>query len=147
MQGLGDIEILKLYLLLVWSEWDTDNSDGWFEADMLTWLGEFDGMETWSYRDDLIKLLDRIQEQLERRLEYFQQQRPEIDEDCIERNKKRYWRVKNVLLGVYERVMETFTPILTRMPLRLILFISVLILVDVSETHSTFVCALPLPCP
>ena len=143
MQGLGDIEILKLYLLLVWSEWDTHNSDGWFEVDMLTWLGEFDGIETWSYRDDLIKHLDRIQEQLELRLEYFQQQRLEIDEDCIERNKKRYWRVKNALLGAYERAMKT----LTRMPLRLILVISVLILVDVSETHSTFACALPLPCP
>ena len=140
VQGLGDIEILKLYLFLVWSEWD--NSDGLFEMQTLI-REEFDGMEKWSHRDDLIKHLDRIQGQLERGLGYFQQQRPEIDEDWIERNKERYGLLKNVLLRVDERAMKT----LTRMPLRLILFVSVLILVDVSETHSTFACALPLPCP
>ena len=75
-------------------------------------------MEIWSHRDDLIKHLDHIQGQLERGLGYFQQQRPEIDEDCIERNKERYGRLKTALLRVDERAME----ILTRMPLRLILF-------------------------
>ena len=84
---------------------------------MLT-RGEFDGMEIWSHRDDLIKHLDRIQGQLERGLGYFQQQRPEIDEDCIQRNKERYGLLKNALLRVDERAVET----LTRMPLGLIPF-------------------------
>ena len=117
LRGLGDIEILKCYLLLVWSEWDTNNSGGWFEEQMLTG-GEFDGIEIWSHRDDLIKHLDHIQRQLERGLGYFKQHRPEFDEDRIQQNKKKYGRVKNALLRMDERATET----LTRMPLRLILF-------------------------
>ena len=59
VRRLGDVEILKSYLLLVWSEWDSLGSDGWFEMQILI-RGDLDGIGMWCHRDDLIKHLDHV---------------------------------------------------------------------------------------
>ena len=105
-RGLGDIEILKSYLLLVWSEWD---DFGFFDfTEMQTLIAEdFGGSGMWSHRDDLVKHLDHIQERLASELGYFEQYEPEIDGDDIRQRKEQYGELKNVLLEVDKRAMKT----------------------------------------
>ena len=99
VRTLGDIEILKSYLLLIWSEW---NHLGFYSYRAIhTLIGEdFDGIGMRCHRDDLIKRLDHVLGQLGRGLEYFKQHEPKIDEEHIQQRKGQYERLKNVLLEV-----------------------------------------------
>ena len=136
VRGLGDIEILKSYFLLLWSEWQFHWDDSL--AEMETSIREdFSGTMV-GHRYDLAKHLDHVQEQLDQGLEYFRQYQPWIDEESIRRRKEQYGHLRNVLQGI---AMESCKP-----P-RLIfsswrtdpcgwMF---------SEPHATFACALPLP--
>ena len=116
VRGLGDIEILKSYLLLVWSEWNDLHSDGWFEMQTLI-REDFDGIGMRCHREDLIEHLDRVQGQLERGSEYFKQHEPLVDEGRIQWRKETYGELKSVLLDVDKTAMGT----LTRTPPTLIL--------------------------
>ena len=116
VRRLRDIEILKSYLLLVWSEWDNLYFDGCLEMQALI-REDFGGAGMWCHRDDLIEHLDNVQEQLDRGVEYFQQHNPEINEYHIQHSKEQYEGLKNVLMEVDKTVMGT----LTRAPPRLIL--------------------------
>ena len=61
IRALGDIEILKSYFLLVWSEWDP--IFGWSEglAEMQASIREdFNGLEMGRHREDLIERLDHV---------------------------------------------------------------------------------------
>ena len=126
VRGLGDIEILVSYLLVVWSEWDSLYSVGVDEMEISIRM-EFGGVGMWCHRDGLIKHLDLIQGQLDRGLEYFREHKPRTDESDIRWRKEQYGHLKNVLLEVDKREMET----LTRTSPRLTLLISSLILVRV----------------
>jgi hypothetical protein len=95
IRGLGDFEILKSYLLLVWSECDSLDKHGL--AEMQTSIREdFGGIEKWCHRDDLIKHLDRVLGKLGPR--HYDQLR-----------KEQYGLLKNVLLEVDKRATETLT--------------------------------------
>ena len=108
VRGLGDIEILKSYLLLTWSEWDSINPGG--RAEMEVSIREdFGGIEMWSHRDDLVKRLDQVRAQLDQGLEKFTQHKPRTEESFIHKRKEQYGQLKNVLLEVDERAMETLT--------------------------------------
>ena len=142
VRGLGDIQILKSYLLLVWTEWDTLYSPGVHEMEVSI-RADFGGIRMWGHRDDLVKHLDHVQRQLDRGLECFKHHSPWISEAEIRKRKEQYGRLKNALLEVDKRAIET----LTRTYPRFILF-------DrrtnpcvgrVQESHATFACALPLP--
>ena len=123
VRGLGDIEILKSFLLLVWSEWSMSNTTPEVEVIIQE---DFGGIGVWGHRDDLIKHLNHVQGQLDRGLEYFKQHNPQIEGWRIRARKSDYGYLKDVLLEVDKRTMET----LTRTPPRVILFhICVLILV------------------
>ena len=135
IRGLRDIEILKSYLLLFWSQWTPLPGDDFTE--METSLREdFCGIEMLRNRDDLIEHLDHIQAQLNQRCGFSL--------DVVQERKEQYGYLKNVLLEVNEIAMDT----LARMP-------SQFILSDwcanacciCSESRVTFTCALPLPCP
>ena len=108
VRGLRDIEILKSYLLLVWSEWDGLDPDGCLEMQALI-REDFGGVGMWCHRDDLIEHLDIIQEQLDRGVEYFQQHRPWILEHHIQQTKEQYEGLKNILVDVDKTVMKTLT--------------------------------------
>ena len=114
IRGLGDIEILKSYFLLVWSEWNHLWFNGFME--MQTSIREdFDGIGMCCHRDDFIKHLNHVQQQLDRDLEYFKPHQPEVREEHIQERKGQYRHLKNVLLEVDKIAMES----LTRMCLRL----------------------------
>jgi hypothetical protein len=95
IRGLGDVEILKSFLLLVWSQWDSLYTHGF--AEMQTSIREdFGGIEKCGHRDDLIKHLDRVLGKLDPR--HYDQLR-----------KEQYGLLKNVLLEVDKRATETLT--------------------------------------
>jgi hypothetical protein len=96
---LGDIGILKSYLLLIWSEWDHILS-GFQE--MVTIIREnFGGEEMGSHRQDLLQHLDHILDQLDLGFEHFQNQKPSLKEDNILKMKDQYEELRQVLLKVH----------------------------------------------
>ena len=106
IRGLGDIEILKSYFLLVWSEW---NCPIWLGHDMVVIaISEcFGGIGVWCHREDLIERLDYVLGQLERGWEFLHRSNPFVDEDDVERGKARYGELKKRLLEVDGKATET----------------------------------------
>ena len=72
IRGLGDPEILKSYLLLVWSEWSLPFSSG-LEEMLVSIRKDFGQVGTRHHREDLVERLDYILEELGRGLEHFEQ--------------------------------------------------------------------------
>ena len=105
IQGIGDIEILKSYLLLVWSEWEY-NPSVWAEGSIEE---DFGGIGMWCHREDLIERLDHILVQLDRGLEYFKQHEPAFNEGSIEGRKELYGRLKEKLLEMDMKAMRTLS--------------------------------------
>ena len=116
VRGLGDVEILKSFFLVVWSEWNSAYGIDEMEISIQTVFG---GIEMWCHRDGLIKRLDHVQKQLDRGLEYIKQHQPWIFQRNIKMRKEGYSRLKNVLLEVDKIAMESA---LTRTPPSLTLF-------------------------
>jgi hypothetical protein len=143
IRGLGDIEILKSYLVLLWSEWKLP-SDEEIDATGITIRKDFCGTRMEQHRKDLVRRLDHVLGELDRGWGYFSQHTtcyPTQDE--VELAKGRYGKLKDVLLEV-ER--EGTMKALTRTSLVLTLFGQQ---ADFRGRcvgyHST--CALSLPCP
>ena len=92
---LKDVKILKSYLLLAWSEWDTfDCSD-----EICTLADEdFGGVGMGHHRADLIERLDHILQQLGQGLEYLNQHKPAIDEGDLQIMKRQYGGFKEAFL-------------------------------------------------
>ena len=117
VRGLGDIEILKSYLLLIFSEWNTFQFGPLLELKKSI-MEDFCGIGMWCHRDDLVKHLDYVQRQLDHGLEHFKQQCPGICEGDIRGREVRYGWLKRWLLRAEGGAMKT----LIRTPPRLILF-------------------------
>ena len=102
VRALGDIEIVKSYLLLIWSEWDhiDDQQSGGLAEMEVSIREDFGGIEMWRHRQDLIKRLDRVLGQLDRGLDHLKQHKPSLDTDHIPRAKAQYNVLKEVLLEV-----------------------------------------------
>jgi hypothetical protein len=133
IRGLGDVEILKSYLLLVWSAWDPLDTDGL--AEMQTSIREdFGGIEKWGHRDDLIKRLDRVQGALDQGLVWFKFSKPGISRNDIQMMEEQYGLLKNVLLEVDRRATET----LTRTPLPPVSSFSICVLSIVDTFRNPF---------
>ena len=108
IRGLGDIEILKSYFLLVWSEWDWLYDSGIDEMKIA--IGEdFGGIGMWCHREDLIERLDYVLGRLERGWEFLHQRNPSVNGYHIERGKACYGELKEILLEVDGKATETLT--------------------------------------
>ena len=106
VRALNDIEVLKSYLLLVWSEWDTLYSDGFNK--MCTLIREdFGGFEMGHHRTDLIQRLDHVLWQLDRGLEYFQQYKPWFNEYDLQKRRNRYRNLRETLVEINSRASFT----------------------------------------
>ena len=70
VRRLGDIEILKSYLLLIWSEWNFLFISGVDEM-QISIREDFGGIELRHHRQDLIERLNRVLAQLERGVGYI----------------------------------------------------------------------------
>ena len=112
VRGLKDIEVLRSYLLLVWSEWDTP--DGLDEMCTSIWE-DFCGIGMGHHRADLIQRLDHVLGQLDRGLEYLTQHNPKLDEDGLRDRKDGYQKLRETLLEIDSR-----TPHLTVILLRVL---------------------------
>jgi len=117
VRALGDIEVLKSYLLLVWSEWDPISSRSGGLAEMQVAIREgFSGIGMGRDREELIERLDHVLGQLDRGL--LGERRPSLGEDEIQRAKEQYEELKKVLLEVDSETMD----VLARTPPSLIPF-------------------------
>ena len=125
IRTLGDIEILKSYLLLVWSEWDLLYYSGLTEM-KTTIREEFCGISMQHHRKDLTDRLDYILEHLDQR--NSSQYKPWIRDHHIRAAGNQYRQLKKVLMEVDRRSTEASPG----MPTKLVLFLfrSILILVD-----------------
>ena len=99
IRGLGDIEILKSFFLLVWSEWSFLEFAGLAEME-LTIREDFGGVGMWHHREPLVERLDYILGQLDRGLEYFKHHKPTLREGTIRLMKEQYAELKEVLLEI-----------------------------------------------
>lgn len=97
VRELGDLDVLKSYFLLVWSEWDALYPCGFVEiqASIVKDLGGI-GME--HHRRDLTNRLDHILGEVDRGLEHFRQYKPWTGEGHIQTRKGQYRRLREVLL-------------------------------------------------
>ena len=96
VRGLGDIETLTSYLLLVWSEWDGILSG--FEEMRTSIKEDFSGIETEHHRRELLQRLDHVLEQLDRGLAHLLQQKPNLPMSHIWVAKAQYGELREVLL-------------------------------------------------
>ena len=113
VRALKDIEILKSYLLVVWSEWNSIFSDGFDE--MYTLIQEdFGGIEMRHHRTDLIQRLDHVLGQLGRGLEYIQQHKLWFNEHSLWQGKNQYRKLRETLLEMNRRTPFTdYAPLYT----------------------------------
>lgn len=109
VRALGDIKILKSYLLLTWSEWDAPWPSALPEVCGLIRV-DFSGAEMRGHREDLIEHLDHVLGQLDRGLEYLQQQKPRLYPMLYQEAKEGYKMIRDVLLEVDRGALWTRTP-------------------------------------
>ena len=82
IRRLQNIEILKSYLLLIWSEWGLLNTGGFNE--MLALIREdFSGIRMLGHRRELLQHLYHVLNQVDLGLEHLQQHNPRVDEGSI----------------------------------------------------------------
>jgi len=144
VQSLKNIEVLKSYLLLVWSEWGTledkrfggrADEDKYFDQ-ICSMYEDFGGIGMGSHRTDLIQRLDHILGQLDLGLEHLEQHNPYLDGDDLQTMKREYGKLKEILL---EMERGTLFPMVT--------VFHMLTPPEYIGSRGTFMCALPLPCP
>ena len=106
IRGLGDIEILKSYFLLVWSEWDGLWESGLREME-ISIRDDFSGVERWHDREELIERLNWVLGQSSLGSAHFEQHLPPwaFVQHNIQRAVSQYSRLKNALLEVHESVL------------------------------------------
>lgn len=99
VRGLGDVEILKSYFLLIWSEWDWLRPSGLNEIEVSI-REDLCGTGMRHHRRHLIERLDHVLRQLDRGFEYLRQHNPKIHEHHLRLAKNDYRWLKRVLLEV-----------------------------------------------
>jgi len=97
VRALGDVEILKSYLLLIWLEWK------WFEDSALTEMctsirEDFNGIRMEQHREELRKRLHHVLGQLDQGAGYLKKYRPGLDFLDAEAARDDYKELMRVLL-------------------------------------------------
>ena len=134
LQRLGDVDIIKSYLLLAWSE-GCDIDDVYWIRD--SFRVDFCGIGMWGYREDLIKRLDKVLEDCDQGYD---------PPGWLPRKSDEYQILREGLLKIETEATKT----LIGTPLKLSLSANILILPRTwicTESRSMFACSLPLPCP
>ena len=103
VQELGDIETLTSYLLLVWSEWEYQDSPQKIHALIRE---DFSGLRMGYHRKRLLQHLDNVLGQLELGLEHLQQHDSSISEGRIQERGGQYRQFKEALLEVDREATE-----------------------------------------
>ena len=104
LRGLGNVWVLKSYLLLVWAEWDPLLSSGLDE--MCTSIREdFGGIGMDNHRQALIQRIDHILDQLALGLEHLEQHNPNLTQENFLEMRNQYRRLSRVLLETGSRAI------------------------------------------
>ena len=118
VRGLKDVEVLKSYLLLAWSEWNTPRDDGFNEM-RVSIHEDFCGIGMGRHRADLIKHLDHVLGELGGGFEYLELDKPDLSEGQVQDMKRQYQRLREALLEINikanARMSSYPTVILSRM--------------------------------
>ena len=108
LRGLGDLDILKSYFVVVWSEWDHLEDSHFYQA-QTSIVEDFVGISMQPHRTDLIKRLDHVIKRLNRGLDHFQRFEWWIKEGEIQGRKRQYETLRKVLLKVDKRATRILT--------------------------------------
>jgi hypothetical protein len=101
VRALNDIEVLKSYFLLIWSEWNVWGYGyrSGFSDMRISIQEDFGGIGMRHHRADLVRHLNHVLRQLDRGLEYLKQHNPEFNEVHLEGMKDQYQNLRGMLLG------------------------------------------------
>jgi hypothetical protein len=109
VKELGDVETLKSYLILVWSEWVPISSPQSLSEMRLAISRDLRGVEKRVHREELVNHLDHVLKQLDLGLGYLRQYNLWIDEEDVQRAKGQYAKLKGILHGLDEGETENPT--------------------------------------
>ena len=144
VRGLRDIETLKWYFLLVWSDGNTLPDDG-FDETCSSLREDFGGVGMGHHRFDLTQRLDKILVgSAPRQLDCSFSPPRVASRDIYNRRNIRKKRVQ--YRGLKDVLLETNIEAISRSSYLLITLLSILTEVMLGS-HETFMCALPLPRP
>jgi len=101
VRALKDVEILKSYFLVVWSEWNDLQDDSAFNKMCTSIREDFSGIEMENHRADLVQRLDHVLGQLDRGLPG--QRSRWFGRYDLWKIKRRYKKLKEVLMEVERR--------------------------------------------
>ena len=110
VRALNDVEVLKSYFLLLWSEWGPLQDTSGFSKMCTSLREDFCGAEMSHHRTELLRRLDHILGQLGLGLERLKQENPHLDREDLRRMKRRYRKLKEVLLEVGRRTLFSKYP-------------------------------------
>ena len=105
VRGLGDLDILKSYFNLVWSQWNTLDDFGFAET-QISIAEDLGGIGEWRHREDLIKWLDYILGELDQGLGYFIQHGQLIWLNDLRKRKGQYRTLREVLLRTDQKATK-----------------------------------------
>ena len=112
VQGLEDIEVLKSYLVIVWSEWNATMDEGFGEM-CVSVPKDFGGIGMGHHRADLIQRLDHVLGQLDLGIDYLTQFNPDADGYCCKKMKEQYGKSRDILLeATIKAISRTSHPII-----------------------------------
>ena len=109
VRALEDIEVLKSYLLLVWSEWNDLPDHRGFDRMCASIREDLSGVGKGHHRVELIQRLDHILGQLDRGFEHFKRQNPGLGKYDLWKIKRRYRKLRKLLLEVERRASFSMT--------------------------------------
>ena len=105
---LGDLDTLRSYFLLVWSEWNSPGNSGFVEM-QVSIVEDLGGIGMHRHRVELITRLDHILGELDRGSYYLSRFGPAVLEDGLQGRKERYEALKELLLEAERQAMEILT--------------------------------------
>jgi len=108
VRALKDVEVLKSYLLLIWSEWDSLTHPG-FQEIWMSIQEDFSGIGMICDRADLRQRLDHILGKLESGTEDIHQQNPNLAKNGIHIMKHQYRQARRALVEFDQRDNRTLT--------------------------------------
>ena len=101
VRGLKNIEILKSFFLLIWSEWSYPSEPRLNETE-ISIREDFSGAGMREHRKDLMERLDYVLEQLNLDSEYLIERNPSMNKHRLKSLKDEHEMLKKVLLEVDE---------------------------------------------
>ena len=105
VRGLGVIELLKSYFLIVWSERVQPPHEGFLEV-CASIRENFSGTGMRDHRQDLLQRLDYVLRELDLGLEHLQRHDPGLREFPLSQMKEKYRELKEVLLEADAQEMD-----------------------------------------